>query len=116
MLLGQQLQLRGHRKIEAKPVRIAHALHNSNTQLSIIRKEMPLFECGRLRGKNLQAVYSYLLTIEKLAADKLTRRSNESDLEGDATWKIKRWRRGEIIGSSSGGVTVCLRLPQLNSK
>ena len=45
-----------------KPV--AHdASNDSTTGLSMIKKEMQLFEGGGLRGKNLQAAYLYLLTI-----------------------------------------------------
>lgn len=68
MSLEQQLQLAIAKSMdEWKPIGPGLANSNaskaSNTMLSMIRKEMSLFEGGGLRGKNLQAVYSYLLTI-----------------------------------------------------
>ena len=60
MSLEQQLQL----AIEKSMKPMAHdASNDSTTVLSMIKKEMQLFEGGGLRGKNLQAAYLYLLTI-----------------------------------------------------
>ena len=61
MPLEQQLQLAIEKSM--KPAVAHDASHDSTTVLSMIKKEMQLFEGGGLRGKNLQAAYLYLLTI-----------------------------------------------------
>jgi hypothetical protein len=68
MSLEQQLQLAIAKSMdESKPIGPGLAKSNasktSNTMLSVKIKEMALFEGRGLRGKNHQAVYSYLITI-----------------------------------------------------
>lgn len=62
MSVEQQLQLAITKSMD-EPIGLASASKDSNTVLSMIKKEMSLFEGGGLRGKNIQTVYSYLLTI-----------------------------------------------------